>query len=162
MIAGVLASTIACGWLLGIEESLCLVIISGICVDYVLHIACAYSQAYTADGDGDDSNSSARRVRAAEVALKRMGSPLFCWRGDDIGRRHLTFVMHLYGPLEDWPLHRVCDDLVVGHRTDAAARAACDGRMRWRAGEGEEEVSSEQVARGAGDGVKGGASSGRR
>ena len=43
-----LASIVACGWLLGLEECICLVVISGICVDYVLHIACAFAQVRSA------------------------------------------------------------------------------------------------------------------
>ena len=64
------------GWLLGIEECLCLVIVSGICVDFVLHIACAFAQALP---------HAASRDEAAEAALLRMGSPLLAGAATTLG-----------------------------------------------------------------------------
>jgi len=66
VIAGVLASMLWAGWALGIIESLCLILVSGLSVDYVLHVACAFAQS-TATG----------RIARTEAALERMGSPLF-------------------------------------------------------------------------------------
>jgi multidrug efflux pump subunit AcrB len=66
VVAGVLASLLAMGWTLGIVESLCLILISGLSVDYVLHVACAFAQAL----------GSSNRVRRTEVALERIGAPL--------------------------------------------------------------------------------------
>ena len=64
VVAGVLASLCAMGLPLGIIESVCLILVSGLSVDYVLHVACAFAQA------------TGRRDERARRALQRMGAPL--------------------------------------------------------------------------------------
>ena len=67
VIAGVLASMLAIGWYLGIVEALCLIVVGGLSVDYVLHIAIAYAHA----------PSDAPRHERAAHALSRIGGALF-------------------------------------------------------------------------------------
>lgn len=53
------------GWALGIVEAVCVVLVSGLAVDYVLHVACAFAQA-----------RAPSRIERTTTALQRMGSPL--------------------------------------------------------------------------------------
>ena len=76
VVLGVLASMVASGWRLGIEESICLIVVSGICVDYVLHIAVAFAQA---------CRVAESPASAAELALVRMGSPLLAGGATTLG-----------------------------------------------------------------------------
>ena len=66
VIGGVLASMLAIGWNLGIVEALCLIVVGGLSVDYVLHVAIAYAHA----------PSDAPRDERAKHALSRIGAPL--------------------------------------------------------------------------------------
>jgi predicted RND superfamily exporter protein len=66
VILGVVASMLACGWKVGMVEALCLIIVSGLSVDPVLHIASAFSQA----------SPRLRPVARAQLAVERMGPPL--------------------------------------------------------------------------------------
>ena len=66
VILGVVASMLACGWKVGMVEALCLIIVSGLYVDPVLHIASAFSQA----------SPRLRPVARAQLAVERMGPPL--------------------------------------------------------------------------------------
>ena len=67
VIAGVFASLATLGWSVGIVEAICLILVSGLSVDYVLHVACAYAQAHDTSGG---------RIGRTEHALRRMGSPI--------------------------------------------------------------------------------------
>jgi hypothetical protein len=66
VILGVLASMLACGWKVGMVEALCLIIVSGLSVDPVLHIASAFSQA----------SPCLNPLNRAQHAVERMGPPL--------------------------------------------------------------------------------------
>jgi hypothetical protein len=65
VVMGVFATLSLMGWALGMVESLCLILVSGLSVDYVLHVACAYAQ-----------SSEASRVGRTEAALSRSCAPL--------------------------------------------------------------------------------------
>ena len=67
VVGAVLASLSAMGWSIGIVESLCLILASGLSVDYVLHVACAYAQ---------EDGALLSRAARTELALHRMGMPL--------------------------------------------------------------------------------------
>ena len=69
VILGVLASMLACGWKIGMIEALCLVIVSGLAVDPVLHVASAFNQAQRA-------KVQINPIRCAEEAVRRMGPPM--------------------------------------------------------------------------------------
>ena len=66
VILGVLASMLACGWKIGMVEALCLIIVSGLSVDPVLHIASAFSQ----------GSARLSPLARAQQAVQRMGPPL--------------------------------------------------------------------------------------
>jgi hypothetical protein len=65
VVMGVFASLSLLGWALGLVESLCLILVSGLSVDYALHVACAYAQ-----------SSEISRVCRTEAALSRSCAPL--------------------------------------------------------------------------------------
>ena len=66
VMAAVVALMAAAGWRLGMTEAMCLIVVGGLCIDYVLHIAHAYAQA----------EPTLDRVARAELAVSQMSSPI--------------------------------------------------------------------------------------
>ena len=65
VVMGVFACLRLMGWALGVVESICFVLVSGLSVDYVLHVACAYAQ-----------SGERTRVARTEAAISRLSAPL--------------------------------------------------------------------------------------
>ena len=126
VVAGAVSTLVACGWAIGMVEALCLMIVSGLTVDYVLHVAHAFAHApglprraaAPPRGGGGRANGAAAARKRVHDALGR-GRPL-----------HVPADR----ALQDGPLSGRLDAVVAGGLAMAPAGAARPVRRRaWPA-----------------------------